>query len=366
MSSPINLTEDPEDNLPPNILEDWLPIRNKSVFHLFTFNHYPVYKTHYLVPPDLGPVSHEEEVPDFDHTTLLQLGLPVNTSILYVYQAAIKSTQHMVHSVTIKPYPGLGEPIILPVWIFDYWRKIESAAEYQKKWKVALKWLQSYLAFPATASHCQELLMALSFFPWSGNNTSVKHITSLLSSSNPQSYLHSFHVDHMIGHVLTQYHELHGPEVSGRHIFMTVDALGEIAKSYSSSGVSTKTRDTLQKHHMEIENQIVKGEVDSVSGVYHLPLHWVSIVIDVQQGHILYDDSLKKSMPRLERNEFTKWIQCLYHRSNRSADSVSVHPLATGYQDNVTSCGLFALNAISHHHLGHPLLSPNQLSVALM
>jgi len=33
---------------------------------------------------------------------------------------------------------------------------------------------------------------------------------------------------------------------------------------------------------MGVENQIVKGEVDGIGGVYYLPSHWVLVVFDFQ------------------------------------------------------------------------------------
>jgi len=158
MSSPIDLTEDHKDHLPSDIQEGWLPTRDKSVLHLFTFDWYPVCKTHYLLPPDLTPVLHEADIPDFDYNILLQLGPPVDPSVSQAYQHAIRSTQHPVHSVTLTPSPGHGEPVRLPVWIFHYWREIELAASYLEQWRGAMVWLHSHSESPATAGCCQELL----------------------------------------------------------------------------------------------------------------------------------------------------------------------------------------------------------------
>jgi hypothetical protein len=42
---------------------------------------------------------------------------------------------------------------------------------------------------------------------------------------------------------------------------------------------------------MVIENKIIMGEVDSLGGVMHLPLHWVSVVVEFRQQQIRYSDS---------------------------------------------------------------------------
>lgn len=366
MSSPIDLTEDPGVQIPPDVLEGWLPTTNKSIFHLFSFNQYPASKTPYITPQDLTPMLHEATIPFFNHTTLPQFGVPADPSVSEAYQIAIRSAGHPIHSVTLTPHPGHGDSVTLPVWIFDYWREMDRALSYRKMWKGALMWLQSYSESLVTASCCHELMMALSFFPWSGNNVAVKDITSLLSgSSSQQSYLSSLHIDHMIGQISNRHWELCGVEVSGCHVFMTVDMLGTITTFYSSRRAPTKTGNVLWERLMEIENRIVKGEVDSVGGVYYLPLHWTSVVFDIRQGCIFYGDSLGQPIPGLEHKGFIQWVQRLNCRSGRKLDgnSVPVHPLPTGHQDDSTSCGLFALNALSHHYLDQPLLSPDQISL---
>jgi hypothetical protein len=366
MASSIDLTEDHGGHIPPDIWKNWLPIQGKSVFHLLQFDQFPANKTHYLVPPDLTPMLHEADIPDFDYATLLQLGPPVIPSVSMAYQEAIRTAQHLVNSVTLTPSPLLGEPVRLPVWVFDYWREIELAASYQVEWRAALEWLESYSKSPEATGFCQKLLMALSFFSWSGHNTSVKDITSLLSGSPPKSYLSDFHIDHTIKQISKHHQDLHGPKVSGRHIITTVGILGSIITFYGSGRAPPKMGNTLWEHLAEIENRIVRGEVDSVGGVHHLPLHWVSVVFQFQEGYILYGDSLCQKIPTSHHKAFTRWVTHLYQRSGRNMDNnyIPVCPLPTGCQNDTASCGLFALNAIGHHYLGHSLLSPDPTSVA--
>ena len=106
----------------------------------------------------------------------------------------------------------------------------------------------------------------------------------------------------------------------------------------------------------------VRGEVDSVGGAHYLPLHWVSVVFDIKAGHVLFGCSLKHRIPRVERYAFARWIWWLGKRSGRNLDVNSI-PVHTGYQDDAVSCGLFALNALDHHYLGHQLLPTNQISL---
>jgi len=95
-----------------------------------------------IFSPQILPVLHEADISDFDYAILLQLGPLVDSSISQVYQHATRSTQHLVHLVTLTPSPRHGEPIRLPVWIFHYLREIELAALYLEKWKGTMVWQQ--------------------------------------------------------------------------------------------------------------------------------------------------------------------------------------------------------------------------------
>jgi len=162
-----------------------------------------------------------------------------------------------------------------------------------------------------------------------------------------------------------QYEELYGPDLSRRHVLVDMNILKTIVTFYGNSCTPVKTGNRLWGRLAEIENRIVQGEVDSVGGAHYLPGHWVSVVFDIQGERVLYGDSLGRKIPRLECHAFTHWISRLAQRSGRGAgpDSIPIHQLPTGYQDDSVSCGLFALNAIGHHYLDHELLPTDQISL---
>ena len=127
MSSPIDVTEDHLDRIPPDIVRDWLPAANGAVLCLFTFSQYPSHKTRYFTPPNLATMLHEHSILGFDSTILLQLGPPINPSVSRVYQDAIKYVVHPVNSITLSLDPTFKDLVKLPIWIFDYWREMELA-----------------------------------------------------------------------------------------------------------------------------------------------------------------------------------------------------------------------------------------------
>ena len=360
---PIDLTVDPRDLLPRVIIDEWLPSEDESILFLFQqFDRYPPCPSNYIPPPNLQSTLHHNPVQAFDYGSLLKVSPPALQSFSKTYQDALKKSKYPILSVTLQPYHG--DPIRLPAWIFGYWVEIRRVIDTRKQWKVALTWVQKYSALPSAGELCYNLLLGLSSFSWSRGAAYTRDITSLLSNTPGEAYLSSFHIDHMIVQNKTQYEAQLGPGHTSRCIFATVDLLGAITHFYGATYV--KKEGHLWNTLMEVENKIITGEVDSFSGVMHLPLHWVSIVINFQQLQILYGDSLGQKMPKHERCAYERWIGHLITRSSRTStqSEITFDHLPTGYQEDGTSCGLFALNAISHHHLGYPLLSPDPVALA--
>ena len=358
----IDLTVDLKNVLPSAVVDKWLPNEDKSIFFLFQeFNQYPPHPSHYILPTNFHSVLHQDSIQGFDYQSLLKIPPPALPSISKAYQDAIKGSKYPIHSITLQPQ--YGNPIILPAWIFQYWAEIGRVADIRRKWKVALTWVQRYSTLPLAVVHCQDLLLGLSSFSWSHWAAYTRDITSLLSNSSEESYLSTFHIDHLIGRTRDQY-KTQKPDTADHHIFATVDELGSIIQFYGA--VRMKKEGHLWENLMVIENRIIKGEVDSLSGVIHLPFHWVSVVIDFQQLQILYGDSLGQQMPNREHRACEQWMNHLLGRSVRFPPNskVTLDQLPTGYQKDNNSCGLFAPNAIAHHHLGCPLLPSDPIRLA--
>ena len=134
---------------------------------------------------------------------------------------------------------------------------------------------------------------------------------------------------------------------------------------YGTKEAPSKAGNHLWNCLMVIKNQIVNGEIDSVCRIFHLPDHWTSVAFNVQQWCFFYRDSLNCAIPKEKCKAFTKWAQHLSTRARRNIDNpVPIHPPQTSFQDDSTSCGLLALNALSHYYLYKPLLSPDKISLA--
>ena len=361
---PIDLTVEPRDLLPQVVVDEWLPSEEESILFLFQFDRYPPYPSHYILPSDFQSFLHQDEILRFDYQSLLKISPPAHSSISKGYQDAIKNSKSPIHSITLKPYYGIS-PITVPAWIFVYWTEIERAVNTRKRWKVALEWVHKQSSSPLATELCYRVLLGLASFSWSHGVAYTCDITPLFLDTTEKSYLSSFHIDHMNAQTRLQYERLHGPSVAGRHIFATVDHFDAIISFYSQR--HAKKGGPLWDNLMVIENQIIKGEVDGLSGAMYLPSkHWVSVVINFKHQKIFYGDSLGWKIPDHERRALQNWIKHLVGRSIKfpPCDKITFDRLSTGHQVDGTSCGLFALNAIAHHHLGHSLLPSDQITLA--
>ena len=164
----------------------------------------------------------------------------------------------------------------------------------------------------------------------------------------------------MVGRVRAEYKAQYGVDHTTH--FATVDNFNAIESFYGL--VHKKKEGYLWNALMEIENKIVTGEVTSFSGVMHLPLHWVSVVVDFQQLKILYGDSFGDPMPKRRYKAFERWINHLITRSTKLSGNITIEKLETGQQMDEISCGLFALNSIAHHYLNTPLLPSDAIILA--
>jgi hypothetical protein len=176
---------------------EWLPNEQKLVLSLFwEFICYPPRPIHYILPTNFKSVLHQAPIQGFDYGDLLNIPPPAISNISKVYQDKIKKSKFPIHSVTLQPHQGT--PITLPAWIFHYWVEIRRVVGIRQQWKIALAWVKEYSTVPQAMDLCHNLLLGLSCFSWSHGAAYNKDITPLLSNSSTESFLNSYHIDHMI------------------------------------------------------------------------------------------------------------------------------------------------------------------------
>lgn len=206
-------------------------------------------------------------------------------------------------------------------------------------------------------------MAGLSYFPWNGDNCSVHDMETLLSDS----WLSDFHIDHVLTNIFHSHSANHGAESSSHHAFLPVFDTGSIVSAYTGSAHHGRAEDKGQKL-LDLENKIISGHIKSVAGVLHLHNHWTSLVIAFKPPRIFYGDSLGNPMPPKKATAYRRWICHMLSRSGHKIpeSDISIYALDITIQKDPSSCGLFALNAISHHYLKQdsPLLKSDALSLA--
>jgi len=189
-------------------------------------------------------------------------------------------------------------------------------------------WLESYSESTSNFWLLSETgLMALSFFPWSGNNDSVRNITSLLSGTPPQSYLSNFTLIMLSTRSQTQHQDLYGPKISECHIITTVDILGSITTFYGSRCAPPKAGNLLWKHLQRLKTRLSRERLIVLVEVYiSTPLG--PSCFDFQQGYLLYGDSLcQRIQNQSTRNSPTGYtlIPEVWEEHRQSTLSQSAH-----------------------------------------
>ena len=216
---------------------------------------------------------------------------------------------------------------------------------------------------PSMVEICGHVMVGLACFPWNGGNFSVHDMVILLT----EAYLTNFHINYMLKKIHDYYCSHYGVEVSNRYAFLTVYDLKSIAEAYEH-GMCGAHGTNKRKQLLKIENRIICGDIDGAAGVLHLPSHWVSLIITFRPPKILYGDSLRNPMPPKKASAFWHWISHILSWSGCEIQwsKISIHPLSITIQQDPISCGLFALNAVSHHYLQQdsPLWEPDNITLA--
>ena len=345
--------------LPEDIKQQWIPLDGHSIPHLFQFTRYPPQNMAYQEYTSFSLLLHKEGVTNFEPSTLLQLG-PPSSDLSDKYKAAIKATSTPVLSFTLVSMTG--HPVRLPIWVLEYWREIDRPMGYQRKWKKVLGWLRGISQSEQMVDICDRVMVGLSYFPWNGGNCTVRDMNLLLTSSS----LTDFHIESTLTKI-SHLRDHTGAEVCDHHILLSLFDLKSIVAAYKTS--RTGLPGTKRAELLEVENKIISGQIESVAGVLFLPKHWTSIVITFKPPKILYGDSLGNPMPTDRAPSYKRWVSHMLSRAGTPmpGSDISIYPLSTGVQRDGISCGLFALNSISHHYLPQTfsILQHGTLSFAL-
>ncbi|KAF8337547.1 uncharacterized protein EI90DRAFT_2909896, partial [Cantharellus anzutake] len=105
-------------------------------------------------------------------------------------------------------------------------------------------------------------------------------------------------------------------------------------------------------------SELSSGSVTQFGGITHVNNnHWVAFLISPTESTIYLADSLraptrddKTSVPATEAIcALQWWLDASYLELNKSVSPFWIAWLPIAYQNDLSSCGFFALNALMHH-----------------
>ncbi|KZT31839.1 hypothetical protein SISSUDRAFT_1038162, partial [Sistotremastrum suecicum HHB10207 ss-3] len=89
-------------------------------------------------------------------------------------------------------------------------------------------------------------------------------------------------------------------------------------------------------------------DVTKIGGIMYVNgNHYTAYVLDTKHHSLMYGDSNGNPIPEREKSALQWWLQ----RHTGTSKTLKLVPLDIGSQDDATSCGIVALNALLHHFL---------------
>ncbi|KAF8314150.1 uncharacterized protein EI90DRAFT_3022462 [Cantharellus anzutake] len=147
-------------------------------------------------------------------------------------------------------------------------------------------------------------------------------------------------------------------EAHGIHarLFSPIDIqyLTGCAMQLDGNGHKRYTNDCTCKVLRRFGSELSSGTMSQFGGITHINNnHWVAFVISATESTIYLADSLHQPTgvdiaAKEAVNALQWWLNMSYLESNQSVLPFHVAPLPIAYQNDATSCGFFALNALMH------------------
>jgi hypothetical protein len=128
--------------------------------------------------------------------------------------------------------------------------------------------------------------------------------------------------------------------------------------SQGKRGLATYKHLHTYKGLCHLGNELVSGAATHIGGVLLVNQnHWISFIINPENSTVRLADSLHIAQTSLSRAMVEAmeiiqwWLNVSYLGSNKPVISFKPVSLPTAYQNDIMSCGFFALNSLAHHLL---------------
>ncbi|TFK81466.1 hypothetical protein K466DRAFT_656140 [Polyporus arcularius HHB13444] len=229
----------------------------------------------------------------------------------------------------------------LPLHVLTYWDEMAVALQNQSAWRKALGWARVQLAMLADTNLAGKVEGVLDVMAWGlglralGASASVDSLTKLLSDQ----WLDDDIIDMLATDLANR-----APVQSGSAV-ATLAFVHVIMACYGPDATKAEPTSLLERYR----DRVLDGSVVRLYFPANLNNnHWVTFLVDFEKRTISYAARIVKGL--------TAWLKAAL--SGRPFEAVG--PVLTcGYQQDVISCGICAINTIAHHVLGDQLFTPS-------
>ena len=241
----------------------------------------------------------------------------------------------------------------LPLWVLDYWREANVILQQKLHWDPAVHWLKR------RKQH--EAISLLTELPWKYQipKTMGDHISDLALFCS-EEWLKAPQVDTMLeilrDHLRSE--RIQGAVKNVSFLQKLVKIYRHTCNTYANDDSAAFIRDFMEKLKtgdvsvvgLAVAVRYTGGETQLPFGEDIISNHWCSFVIDINKHTIHYGDSLGTAPPPELLEVLNWWLGLSF------PTPFSLIDLPVTQQTDTFSCGVFAVNALSHYFL--PSMSP--------
>lgn len=244
---------------------------------------------------------------------------------------------------------------LLPLWAVTVWDKVSALRDSQDVWNNAYSWVNS---LQATQEHGDHTCAAFAHFSILGWNAPLSHygLWGLTTLALPQflsdNRINEEAIDLMV-HFLSSKSALPSD---------TLIAQLSLSRFISTIRTNGKPPSLSPRHIQHIEQQLSHISMLYFPSFYEEHKHWITFKVDVVRKEVTYSrsrvlcpsaypdipagDSMGNSFPKPE--VFIENLLLWLNAHCGSGFKFCGRKLTTGSQLDSSSCGFFAMNAISH------------------
>ncbi|KAI0691391.1 hypothetical protein BC835DRAFT_1417150 [Cytidiella melzeri] len=260
---------------------------------------------------------------------------------------------------------GSDVPRRLPLWVVTYWKDAYRVRVARQTWKVGVEWAQHRREGCTHGRKAMELLKQnLAYLGWDDTlRGTVRTLTSLTTVTDhmhaylSNSRLGGSHIDQLLARLRTQLDSVPERGWFTPHSIVGPDFLATVVTASNDSLDNVQNLSKYRAFH-SLEFDLVNGHCETLGGIAYINNnHYTFIVICPSDTYVGYGDSMHADMPKDLRRAVLWWITRLIDQGLQCNKNVPVDqwlrrlPITSQAPYNSFSCGMLAVNALTHHYI---------------